>query len=123
MTAPKSPHREDKTPVPVPTDDAIEMLNNSRRRLVIVLLDELGPRLTVDDAAQAIAAIEHDCPIADLGSQQRKRVYISLIQSHLPRLDRTGIVQYEEGRKILTATKATAPMATVARCLNQVCET
>lgn len=122
MTATEIPHREDKNPVPVPTEEAIESINNFRRRMVILLTDEFGAQLGVGELAEAIAAIENDCAIQALDAQQRKRVYIALIQNHLGKLDTHGIIHYEERQKVVVPTQATTRLAEVVRTLNELCD-
>lgn len=122
MTATDIPHREDKNPVPVPTDDAIDLINNFRRRMIIILSDEHGAAVGVDELAEAIAAMENDCAIDALDAQQRKRVYISLIQNHVGKLDRAGIIHYDEQQKIVVPTQATTKLATIVHTLNRLCE-
>lgn len=75
-------------------DDLYEALANSRRRNVIRALEE-GPR-EIGAIARAIAADELEIPVADVDATQRKRVYISLYQVHLDKLDSWGIVEWGE---------------------------
>ena len=49
-----------------------------------------------------MAAWEEDKEIAELTSAERKRVYTSLQQTHLPTLDRAGVVAFENGEVELT---------------------
>lgn len=59
---------------------------------------------TMNGLAEQIAAWENEIEIEELTSQQRKRVYVSLYQTHLPRLAETGMVDYDvdEGTVRLT---------------------
>jgi hypothetical protein len=123
MTATDIPHREGKNPVPVPIEEAIDAINNYRRRMVIVLTDEYGADVTVGQLAEAIAALENDCRMSELDAQQRKRVYISLVQSHLKKLDRHGVVHYDKQQKIVVPTQATAKLATCIGDFHRLCET
>ncbi|SEP11240.1 hypothetical protein SAMN04487948_114108 [Halogranum amylolyticum] len=50
------------------------------------------------DIAAQVAAWENDKPIAQLTSDERQRVYISLYQGHLPKLDEKGIIEYNQSR-------------------------
>ncbi|QLH77426.1 hypothetical protein HZS55_09015 [Halosimplex rubrum] len=74
-------------PEPVTTDidadDLFEALRSDRRRRVVRAVAELE---TVDlgDLTEVVASEEYDCAIADLTHQERKRVYVSLYQTHLP---------------------------------------
>ncbi|MFC7116645.1 hypothetical protein ACFQH2_19170 [Natronoarchaeum sp. GCM10025703] len=61
---------------------------------------EKGP-ISVSTLAEEVAAIEYNCPPTELGSQQRKRVYIALCQVHLPRLAEAQIVSYDDNQKLV----------------------
>lgn len=73
-----------------------EVLSNDRRRMVIQLLRENGS-LTVRELSERIAAEEtgETPPPRNI----RQSAYVSLQQTHLPKLDRLDIVNYDEGTK------------------------
>jgi hypothetical protein len=121
MTATTPTHRDSKNPVPIPVEDAIAALNNFRRRQVILLTADATEMPTVSDLAEQIAATENDCPTDQLTAQQRKRVYISLIQTHLKKLDRAGVIHYHEPAKAVAPTEATAPLADCICALHEMC--
>lgn len=52
----------------------------------------------IGDLAEHVAGVENGIDPARLNSQQRKRVYISLYQSHLPKLDDAGAVRFDQNR-------------------------
>lgn len=80
-------------------DDIFELLKNRRRREVIDYLRRSDDgKATLDELAEYIAARENDIEIAQLSSDQRKRVYIGLYQCHLPKMDELGIVEFEKNR-------------------------
>ena len=71
------------------------MLSNQRRRCVLYYLNRNPGPVSLRDLAERIAAWENDVEVADLDYKQRKRVYTSLHQTHLPKLDEAGIVDYD----------------------------
>ncbi|AOW80095.1 hypothetical protein HTSR_0910 [Halodesulfurarchaeum formicicum] len=79
-------------------DEIFGVLQNQRRRLILRFLDEEGPTADIGTLAEHVAAIENDITRAELRSKQRKRVYISLYQSHLPKLDSAEAVVYNQDR-------------------------
>jgi len=89
----------------VTADDLFEALRNERSRRAIRCVDQLG---TVDmtDLAETVACEEYDCTIVDLTDQQRKRVYVSLYQTHVPKLDQLEIVDVADDQEV-RATDAT----------------
>jgi len=79
-------------------DTTFELLKNRRRRRVLEHLRANGGESTLSDLAEHIAALENDVEVAQLSSDQRKRVYIGLYQCHLPKLDGAGVVDYDKNR-------------------------
>ncbi len=87
-----------EAPARVTRDDAYHILQNERRRRALAFLAERDWLVNVGVVAEHIAAIENDVDVDELTAQQRKRVYISLYQAHLPKLDEHGIVDYDQSR-------------------------
>ena len=76
-------------------DDVFEILKSSRRRYVLYYLRRDGPTVDLSTLATHVAAWEHNISSEELTTQQRKRVYISLYQTHLPTLDEAGLVNFD----------------------------
>lgn len=74
-----------------------DVLRNDRRRLAIEALRESDDTASVADLSEAVAAGEtgERPPPRD----KRQSVYISLRQTHLPRLDELGLIDYDEETK------------------------
>jgi len=89
-------------PDAVPADLVFEILSNRRRRLVLHYLRESGEPCTIQEMAEEIAARENDVSTEDLTAQERKRVYVSLYQTHIPKLAETGLVDDEREAVSLT---------------------
>jgi hypothetical protein len=77
-------------------DDLYEMLADRRRRYTLHYLKQRDEPVAVGDLAEQVAAWENEKTVPALTSQERKRVYIALYQSHLSRLDAEGLVDYDE---------------------------
>jgi hypothetical protein len=77
--------------------DIHDVLRNDRRRLVLERLSDGDERQTVSDLAEYIASVEsgEDPPPRNV----RQSVYVSLHQTHLPKLDDLGIVEYDASAK------------------------
>lgn len=80
-------------------DRVFGVLSNRRRRQVIQYLRERDGTATVGELAEHIASEEDDTPIQQLSSSDRKRVYVSLYQNHLPVIADANIVEYDKNRK------------------------
>lgn len=83
-------------PESVSLDVVFDILSNSRRRLVLSRLREVGGESTTSDLAEYIAAIENDKPQEELTSQERKRVYVGIYQTHLPKMDDADVVDVDD---------------------------
>ena len=89
---------------------------------MLLLIDEQNGSLTASQLAEEIAAIELDKEIPDLNAQERKRVYIALVQGHLDTLHETGAIEFDERSKQVYENDATAEIADLIRHLESVCE-
>ncbi len=77
--------------------DIHDVLRNDRRRAVIESLLEDGDHGTIRDLSERIAPFEsgEDPPPRNI----RQSVYVSLHQTHLPKLEGLGIVDYDTDSK------------------------
>jgi hypothetical protein len=81
----------------IPPSDVHDVLRNDRRRMVIELLGDADDPVTARELSERIAVREtgEDPPPRNV----RQSVYISLQQTHLPKLEELGIVEYDEHTK------------------------
>ena len=82
-------------------DVIFELLKNRRRREVLTYLLETDGTVTLGELAEQIAAWENDTTVNALSSDQRKRVYVALYQTHLPKMDDAGIIEYDQDRGLI----------------------
>jgi hypothetical protein len=82
----------------VDMDRIFGVLGNSRRRYVLNYLSTREGTVTMSDLAEQVAAWECGKPTERLGSKERKRVYVSLYQSHLPKMAEASAVAYDKDR-------------------------
>ncbi|WP_408958563.1 hypothetical protein [Natrinema sp. 74] len=85
-------------------DDIYHLLQTKRRRDVLRYLQDAEGQVRLRELAEQIAAWEQETTVDNLQSDERQRVYISLYQSHLPKLDNHGIVDYDKDRGRVEAT-------------------
>jgi len=76
-------------------DMVFDLLSNSRRRFVLHYLERADGPVRLSELAAEIAAIENEVSTEELTSQQRKRTYVSLYQTHIPKLQDAGAVSYD----------------------------
>jgi len=77
-------------------DETFEMLSNRRRRYIIHYLQDTESTVTLSDLAEQVAAWENETDIAAISANERKTVYTSLQQFHLPKMDETGVVEFDD---------------------------
>lgn len=73
-----------------------DLLSNHRRRMVLYYLRRNSGPVGVKELAAEVAAIENEVPVEELTNQQRKRVYVSLYQTHLPKMAEMEIIEYDK---------------------------
>ena len=82
------------------------MLSNQRRRFAVHLLKHEEESLEIGDMAEQIAAWENGIDTAEITGDERKRVYTALQQSHLPKMDDAGVVEFNKNRGVIEPTPA-----------------
>lgn len=77
-------------------DECFELLSNHRRRFTLHYLQRADNGTELGELAEQVAAWENDVPQDQISYDQRKRVYTSLQQVHLPRMDNMGVVEFDD---------------------------
>lgn len=93
------PLKSDTNEVAISKDMMFKMLSNRRRRLTVEFLasqPNANGGLTIRELSELIASVENEIPVQEVTYKQRKRVHISLYQTHLPALETNNIVDYDE---------------------------
>ncbi|WP_433630397.1 DUF7344 domain-containing protein [Halomicrococcus sp. NG-SE-24] len=85
-------------------DQAYHLLQNQRRRNVLRYLRDADGPVEMRDVAEQVAAWENNTTVTALSSDARQRTYIPLYQSHLPKLDEEGVIDYDQSRGIIEPT-------------------
>jgi len=84
--------------------DVLSFLGNRRRLLTLqyLALFEPGTTIEVRHLARVIRGVETGSPPRNVGTADYESAYNGLIQTHLPKIDQRGLVQYDERRKTVT---------------------
>jgi hypothetical protein len=82
-------------------DQIFSVLQNQRRRDVIEYLGRTDGPVSLGELAEQIAGWENDKEPRLVGSRERKRVYVALYQSHLPKMEEAGAITYQKDRGIV----------------------
>ena len=78
--------------------DFLSLLGNPRRRKIITILHEVGGEACVREVVRRVAEMEKGVP-SDWRS--RKSIYTGIIQNHLPKMRRAGLVEYDRVNDII----------------------
>ena len=80
-------------------EEIFEVLSNERRRYALAYLEQCEDgSAALSTLATQVAAVENDVPPDRVPSQDRKSVYVGLRQTHLPKMDQYGLVDYDRDR-------------------------
>lgn len=77
-------------------DVVFDILSSPRRRYVLYYLRTRDEPVQLTDLAEEVAAWENDTEPNEITEQERKRVYVSLYQTHIPRLAEAGLIDYNK---------------------------
>jgi len=86
-------------------DRIFTLLSARRRRDLLRLLDRAGGEATMGHVTNEIATAEHG---SEAVAGERKAVYVSLYQTHVPRLVDADVVEYDQSSKLLRLTDRAA---------------
>ena len=87
---------EDQSETTEITSDVFELLSNRRRRYSLHYLEQGEETVELGDLARQVASWENDTEVDTVSASERKNVYTSLQQFHLPKLDEKGIVEFDK---------------------------
>ena len=90
----------------VSANELFEILSNNRRRYTIHALSVEDSEWEIGHLAEQVAAWENEVAIEEVTRAERKSVYTSLQQRHLPRMDDLGIVEYKPDLRTVQPTAA-----------------
>lgn len=103
MSSPERRAASTSTDGTLTRDEVFDVLSSRRRRNVIHALRDAGGETTVGDLSRQLAAWENDHEdVSSVSAKERKRVYTALRQTHLPKLDEVGVVEYDPDRGTVT---------------------
>ncbi|WP_137284983.1 DUF7344 domain-containing protein [Halorussus salinisoli] len=97
---------EEQTEEDLSRDLVFDVLKNRRRRYALHYLRRADDTVQLSELAEQVAAWENDIAVDAISAAERKRVYTALYQSHLPKLDDAGIVEYNQNRGIVELSSA-----------------
>jgi hypothetical protein len=85
-------------------DELFDVLASRRRRYAVHALEDVDGETDLGTLAEQVAMWEYDVDVGELSSTERKRVYTALQQSHLPKMDEAGLVDFNKDRGVIEPT-------------------
>lgn len=85
--------------------EAFDILSSDRRRHVLHFLLSHKDGTDIGELSRQIAAWENGESLDQVTADERRRVYVSLHQTHLPRMDEAGVLDYENSRDTIELTE------------------
>jgi hypothetical protein len=87
--------------------ETFEVLRNRRRRYVLHYLKRYGGPVSLSDLATQVAAWEYDRDVEHVSSDEHRRVYTTLQQTHLEKMEQVGIIDYDASEGVVSRTQHT----------------
>jgi hypothetical protein len=98
-----------------PDETLFDLLSSRRRRLLLSVLHR-QKEVDLTTLTRHVAALETGSTPDELDPAERKRVYISCYQTHVPRLAEAGLVEYDTDSGVV---RSTAKLSAVNRYLGE----
>lgn len=76
--------------------DVFDAMANGRRRLAILILDEIGEPVSLRRLADLMTAVTTGDSFDSVDGTESKRVYIAMYQQHLPKLAEIGVIDIDD---------------------------
>lgn len=84
-------------------EEIFEILRNERRRCTLFYLSQQGDRtVPLGEVVDYVAAWQYEKPVGQVAAKERMCVYSALHQTHLPKLDKAELIDYDRRRNQVT---------------------
>lgn len=102
MGTAKITHENNSSGKGLSRNEVFDLLSNHRRRYALHAVKQADGQSEIADLAEQVAAWENSKDQSEVTSSERHRVYTSMQQTHLPAMDRAGVIDYDNGTVTLT---------------------
>lgn len=86
-------------------DEVFDLLSNRRRRYVLNYLLREDRPVSIQELSRELAMWEFDVDADELTDQQEKRIYVALYQTHIPKLEDVGVIDYDADASLVELTE------------------
>lgn len=90
-------------------EEVFDVLSHRRRRFALHYLVQKG-ETELGDLAEYVAAWENEKDVQEITASERKHAYSALQQSHLPRMDEAGVVEFDKNRGTIEPSESLAEL-------------
>ena len=102
----ETPKEEIAIPVEDTSVDGIfELLSHQRRRAILDLLLTHDRPLTLTDLRNEVVEKEQGTEITEIPSKQVQQVHLSFHHVHIPKLEESGVINYDSSRNLVEPTE------------------
>ncbi|WP_246999491.1 DUF7344 domain-containing protein [Halosolutus gelatinilyticus] len=85
-------------------DAVLELCQDQHRRIILAALAHENRSLTMNDLKQIIVDQNHHTAITELSGEEISDIQISLLHTHIPKLEDLSIVEYDRERQLVEPT-------------------
>jgi hypothetical protein len=93
-----------QTKAKLSSDEVFHLLSSPRRRFVLYYLHTEQRTVDLSEVVAEVAAWENDKQVEELTEKERKRMYVSLYQTHIPKLAAAGLIEYDTDEQVVAPT-------------------
>lgn len=109
--------------VDIEVDQLSHIISNSRRRQVIKIVssEPTGESMYLEEIAEMMCKQKHNMEEVNRANKEYKRIYISLYQTHCPKLHNSEVVKWDSEDSRMIKTDNTEPVAQLIGVMEEMC--
>ena len=104
MSQSTTPAEDSRTEGEISDADVFEILSNRRRRFALHAIKRREEPIELSELSEQIAAWEIGAEPDDIRYEDRRSVYVTLKNIHIPMMDERGVVEFEQQTKTVRST-------------------
>lgn len=85
-------------------DAVLDLCRDQHRRIVLAVLADQRRPVTLDDLTKTVLKHNHHTPLLEVSEAVLREIQLSLFHVHLPKLEASGIIEYDSERHLIEPT-------------------
>lgn len=85
-------------------ETVLDLCRHQQRRIVLAVLDNEQRSLTRNDLTRSILKYNHQVPVTEASDEVRTEIQMMLHHVHIPKLQSSGVIEYDTERQLVTPT-------------------